>query len=1139
MNTQEVFLLSFQEVKERVQCGDLPEHAVIEVVTSILNKRLISLTPDQYTSWCQKLLSVARQQSFHRKEPIANIPPASLLFGRNTDTNENVYITGNARGAGGYHLGNAGTGKSTVIVECALTDAENGNSVFLFDPHGSAIDDFLRRIATKHVKNIILIQPDAMTYPLGINLLARTTATIDEDASRLMDFLDRRWGYTSKNPSWGPNMQNLLQASIYTFLYNPGMTLAELPYLYEKSPWFREKMLENVPQTQECFFIHRYWREEFNLLTSEKKAEWSSPIRNKLNQLLMVRATYLMFVQSHTTIDFLECMNTGKIVLIHLSNIGTSGAGFVGTLLLEELVKAIFKRDPNGSSPYCSVYIDEFQNLASTLFVDALAQTRKYNVWFYLANQFFKQLAPDLQGAVKQLPHQITQRVDETDAQIRAALYARPPEPTYRQQEIERPVVDPVSHVLSSTRSLTDNRVLEFFRMWAAWFKLSRESAGNPGGEVKGVSVTVRRSGYKSYTSYTPHNSHFFLVYDAREIIQLLNTYFYEVSTKSQFLPFPTKLLRTVMHFRAISCEEYTLPIFVEEPELVSPTAIAAYDRLFTTTNDLTRALSEYEKVVRDTLEKSIMEKAKRSFIPKNPPWSSFLVYTHFLENIVHPRGSAEYMDDLHQYHQEFLRHHLSSYGLSDAAYLLPFRDMMWRIEEDKVQDWYYLVDFNENALLPAIKPQVDKFIEAQKPLFENVIREIRMVCELLAEKPIMASTGEHEQVVSGQRSFQDMENEMASLLVNLPNHIAYVRIGTSEESEKPRIGTLRLPIGVTDNELKKRREQVEAQTCAYGTSEQEIEKALQERRIKLGIIKTFENQLTPEKTPTITPVEKLQETKNAANRRTGKPSPIAPALTFTDDFLHVLSHFPYLKIEQILRLLQKTKDTDKNHVRDDLNKRIKEKKDIEGKPILLEVKKAGRPPIAYSLREGKSGKYSDYTEHTGLVNEILVTLALLPTVSPITLCALQHERYFKKHGIPVGGTNKLEPDGLLQFQLTPPFGVRGEIIGIAIEIDRGFEAREAWQEKIEKYLSFASGIYQDRYKLETLTIAVYCAGTNMQSLIKWTEELIKDRKELAGIFLFTHTDPLATDPLTWATSAIWHQPFKNNLVALIEKIIR
>ena len=223
--------------------------------------------------------------------------------------------------------------------------------------------------------------------------------------------------------------------------------------------------------------------------------------------------------------------------------------------------------------------------------------------------------------------------------------------------------------------------------------------------------------------------------------------------------------------------------------------------------------------------------------------------------------------------------------------------------------------------------------------------------------------------------------------------------------------------------------------------------------------------------------------------------------------------------------------------MREDLNKRIQEKKDIEGKPILSDRKKAGRPPLAYSLKAVKSGKYSDYTEHTGLVNDVLITLALLPTVTPIILCSLQHERYFKKHGISVGGTNKLEPDGLLQFQLTPPFGVKGEIIGVAIEIDRGFEAREVWQEKVGKYLAFAGGIYKDRYISEALTIAVYCAGTNMQSLIKWTEELTKDRKELAGLFLFTHTDPLTANPLTWATSPIWQQPFQKTPVALIEKI--
>src|SRR5207245_6587184 len=158
-------------------------------------------------------------------------------------------------------------------------------------------------------------------------------------------------------------------------------------------------------------------------------------------------------------------------------------------------------------------------------------------------------------------------------------------------------------------------------------------------------------------------------------------------------------------------------------------------------------------------------------------------------------------------------------------------------------------------------------------------------------------------------------------------------------------------------------------------------------------------------------------------------------------------------------------------------------------------------------------------------------------TVTPaLTLVRFQHERYFKEHGIPLGNTNMLEPDGFLEFRVSPPIGVEQEPVGICLELDRGFEGRDVWQEKVEKYLAFASGVYQERYKLETLSIAVSCAGTNMPSLLKWTEELTKEKKELAGLFLFSRSDPVTTDPLTWGTSPLWQQPFQNTPMALIEK---
>jgi hypothetical protein len=1214
---------SFHAVETLVSSGTHPHIAVTHVITTLLKKRVITISKHLYREWCQALLLFAEQKAANstpiephprqgkpekeeKKQKAKHIHPPSIVLGRDVETGKKISVPGPDRSSGIYHIGNTKVGKSTMMVSAALRDARQGCSLMFVDPHGSAIMDFIQRCPKERLPDSILIEPGNMTHLIGVNLLTRTTSVpIDADATRLMDFLKRLWGYTSTNSSWGPNMENLLRASILTLLYNPGTTLAELPYLYGKDEHFREKMLESVPETQEGFFVRRYWREEYNRLPPEKKAEWASPIRNKINQLLMVRATLHILAQEVTTINFSDCMEKGKIILVHLSErlIGSDGVHFIGTLLLEEVVKTIFKRDPGGSSPFCSLYIDEFEKFASTLFVEALPQVRKFNVGFYLCNQYFQQLKPpELQGAVRQLAHQITSCTTTEDATLRAPLYAKAPPDETREQEKEVPVLHPLNHLLfGSGRPHKSDIVVTFAKRWKDVLR-SANTAIREGGRVSDTASTVigTRGRARHFGSHSAsHWSNRADVVQARfgvdEMEEYLHTCMVEKNARRvisyalfnwmviQFrLPLRVRPESHGLEVSPLECFDWLcgdFPAwkhwFVDNPVDLPPDFLSVYEHLWTAAQ-VHDAIAKYEQWVRRDWTNKLTALLREWVVSEHGVVQRQTVALERMPSFVVPWQEV----------QERVTFETSLQALEKIT--LDRRELEWNKHfspRPTCHPLYAATVGNERILQTLVSTEVDTLMASWKPVFTEFVMELRAVTDALVASPPLTTNGEKEMVtVPSRRSRLDMEKEMAQELGDLPNYTAYVRIRSGKSSTKAKIQSYPLPDGVKDEKLQTRLTQIQEQTKHYGTSEEALETQLHERRVRFGIVpspapappNTAPKPQTPangspldgqaKKQPQTTPAPaSTTPTKQAppaaspapaaplriAKRRVHAPAPGAPAqaLTFSDDFVLVAFHLHFYTLKQVCRLLGKTKPHEVTHTREKLNDLVA-KKLLAKKPIPQEIKAPGRVPDvfflaplgmeyvkdAWGLVPGK--RNGECTTHTLLCTDALITLALLPTSqTAIILTSLLHERYFKEHSIPVGANQALEPDGLLQYTLAAPWGVRGEVLGLALEVDRGFQQREYWQnEKLRKYLALAGGIYQDRFHSDSLTIAVYCAGGNMPSLLKWTEEMTKERSDLAGLFLFSASDPATTDPVHWCTSPLWSVPFQKNPVALIEK---
>ncbi|MBP7062284.1 TraM recognition domain-containing protein [Patescibacteria group bacterium] len=136
----------------------------------------------------------------------------------------------------------------------------------------------------------------------------------------------------------------------------------------------------------------------------KQREEAISPITNKIGQFLSSSVVRNIFGQPRTKLNLRKAMDEGKIILINLSKgkIGEDNAAMIGSLLVTKFQIDAMSRadiDYNDRRDFY-LYIDEFQNFATSSFTTILSEARKYKLSLIVANQFTSQLLPEIKDAI-------------------------------------------------------------------------------------------------------------------------------------------------------------------------------------------------------------------------------------------------------------------------------------------------------------------------------------------------------------------------------------------------------------------------------------------------------------------------------------------------------------------------------------------------------------------------------------------------------------------------------------------------------------------------------------------------------------------------------------------------------------------
>ena len=317
----------------------------------------------------------------------------SVLIGENHHhgTSTPIGLTEEERERHMYIIGGTGNGKTTMLFYEILQDIRAGNGVAVLDPHGDLAERILRYIPKEHVDDVIYLNPDDLAYPIGMNLLELSPDLEGDDLLREKDLITETTisvlrKIFSEDDAGGHRIEYILRNTIQTALTLENPTLFTIFELLNDAKYRRK-----VVKTLEDKNLRDFWNNELGKAGDMQKVKMAAGITAKIGRFLFSASARRMIEQPRSTINFKNILAGRKILICNFSKglLGEDTSALFGTTVLAKLQTAALRRARIGQgerTPYY-LYVDEFQNFATTSFVQMLSEARKYKLFLTMAEQ--------------------------------------------------------------------------------------------------------------------------------------------------------------------------------------------------------------------------------------------------------------------------------------------------------------------------------------------------------------------------------------------------------------------------------------------------------------------------------------------------------------------------------------------------------------------------------------------------------------------------------------------------------------------------------------------------------------------------------------------------------------------------------
>ncbi len=290
-----------------------------------------------------------------------------------------------------YIIGGTGNGKTTMLQYGIVQDMKAGKGLAILDPHGDMAETLLNHIPEDRINDVIYLNPDDLTYPIGVNLLELPEGLTGDDLLREKDLVTESTisvmrKIFSDDDSGGHRIEYVLRNTIQTALTLEEPTLFTIFELLNDS-----KFRRNVVKQLEDKDLKNFWNNELGKAGEFQKVKMVAGITAKVGRFLFSASAKRILEQPKSTIDFDDIMDSGKILICNFSKglLGEDTSTLFGTTILAKLQVAALRRARTQQAerkPFY-LYVDEFQNFATMSFVQMLSEARKYKLFLTMAEQ--------------------------------------------------------------------------------------------------------------------------------------------------------------------------------------------------------------------------------------------------------------------------------------------------------------------------------------------------------------------------------------------------------------------------------------------------------------------------------------------------------------------------------------------------------------------------------------------------------------------------------------------------------------------------------------------------------------------------------------------------------------------------------
>jgi len=294
-----------------------------------------------------------------------------------------------------YVVGKTGMGKTVMLENMAIQDIQQGKGMGFVDPHGEAAERLLDFVPQSRINDVIYINPADLDFPIAFNIMEQ----VDIEhrhlvAGGLMGVFKKIWPDV-----WSARMEYILNNSLLALLEYPGATLLGVNRMLSDVE-YRKKVVDKITDP----VVKAFWVQEYARYTQRYEVEATAAIQNKVGQFISSPLIRNIIGQVKSSINMREIMDSGKILIMNLSKgrVGEDSSRLLGALLITKLQLAAMSRVdmPEEKRKDFFLYVDEFQNFATTSFVNVLSEARKYRLALILGHQYITQMEEEVRDAV-------------------------------------------------------------------------------------------------------------------------------------------------------------------------------------------------------------------------------------------------------------------------------------------------------------------------------------------------------------------------------------------------------------------------------------------------------------------------------------------------------------------------------------------------------------------------------------------------------------------------------------------------------------------------------------------------------------------------------------------------------------------